>query len=207
MTTSTLAKHYGQLTPRERVPLIEAAATREDETELARLVNSAPRTALRVPDYTGFATSLQEACFMYMMEQLNLATCYWRAEGLLARDFYFADAQPRRKKPGQPKDATEDRLFPLVRFVGYRIVTNANAWRRFCGNLNIDPEPLLSGLPGSEMLQETVTAAETAAFNTEEATEYARRKGDDAAEAKTVEGVLVSWREFLDHRTKWWNTE
>ena len=57
------------------------------------------------------------------------------------------------------------------------------------------------------MLQETVTAAESVAFNTEEATEYARRKGDDAAEPKTVEGVLASWREFLDYRTKWWNTE
>lgn len=42
MNTTKLAKHYESLTPEERLPLIIAACCRGDETERARLANSAP---------------------------------------------------------------------------------------------------------------------------------------------------------------------
>jgi hypothetical protein len=58
MNTKVLAKLYDRLTPRERLPLILAASARNDEVEGQRLAQSAPRMALRLPDYHGLGEGL-----------------------------------------------------------------------------------------------------------------------------------------------------
>ena len=45
MNTNGLARHYGSLTPEERLPLVLAATWRGDGPERARLLASAPRVA------------------------------------------------------------------------------------------------------------------------------------------------------------------
>lgn len=44
MNANALARQYDKLTPRERFSLALAAAERNDEAELDRLLHSAPRT-------------------------------------------------------------------------------------------------------------------------------------------------------------------
>ena len=49
MNTNGLAKHYGALSAPERFSLMLGAAFRGDEVEHARLLDTAPRVAFRVP--------------------------------------------------------------------------------------------------------------------------------------------------------------
>ena len=209
MTTNTLAKQYACLTPRERLPLLEAALTRDDETESNRLIYSAPMASLRVPDYLGYTAAIETACFLYMLDQLDLATCYWRAEALhrTVADQNFYEPNPRRKKEAAARQAREDRLHDLMRFFGYRIVTHAKAWKRLCAELSLDPDELLSHLAGYDTLQEARGSAEIVAFNIDEAREYLRHSRDGDGEPKTVESLLAEWRGFIEHRTNWWGTE
>jgi hypothetical protein len=58
MNTNGLAKHYGILTPEERLPLILAAADRGDAAEADRLAHTAPRKGWELPDYHGFGQAL-----------------------------------------------------------------------------------------------------------------------------------------------------
>jgi len=58
MNTTLLDKLYDQLTARERLPLIIAAARRADAVERRRLVDSAPGLCLEEPHHHGLATAL-----------------------------------------------------------------------------------------------------------------------------------------------------
>jgi len=60
------------------LPLIVAASSRADDVEVDRLIRSAPRHALRVPDYWGLAEGLKELATYYLLEQLDLAASYWQ---------------------------------------------------------------------------------------------------------------------------------
>lgn len=209
VNTETLAKHYNLLTARERLTLIEAALNRDDESESNRLIYSAPKVSLHVPNYLGFTEAIESACFLYMLDQLNLATCYRQAEGLheTVAERNFHERTLRQKKDAAARQAREDRLCDLVRFLGYRIVTNAEAWQRLCAKLNLEPNGLLRHLPGYDMFQEARRSAEMMAFNTDEARQYLRRSSDKDCEPITAETLFAEWCGFIDHRTKWWGTE
>ena len=207
MNSNGLAKHYEALTPRERVPLIMAASSRGDEVERERLVNSAPKSGLRVANYFGFSQAVQEACFAYLLDQLNLAACFWRAEGLLASVCDLADHPKRRKKRDESEQAREDRMLFLVRWFGYRIVVNADAWRRFCAELNIETPRMVAVLSDQLMLNDVEECARIVAFSADEANACPGHWKDENVRAPTVDDVLKTWREFLDARMKWWDTE
>jgi hypothetical protein len=76
MNINHLARYYQTLTPWERLPLIMAASGRGDSTEEQRLISSAARKAVRVPDYWGLSEGLDDLAKLYLLEQLDLATRY-----------------------------------------------------------------------------------------------------------------------------------
>src|SRR5579859_2918692 len=82
MNTDGLAKLYGHLTARERLPLIMAAAVRGDEEERRRLVDSAPKVELQVPDFFGLGKALAEAADIHLLTLLDLAANFWQWWGL-----------------------------------------------------------------------------------------------------------------------------
>src|SRR5437763_1971729 len=73
MNTNALAKHYGSLTPLERLPLLMAASVRGDEAEWQRLVMSAPKVTYRVPHQFGTGMALGEVSNLHFMEALHLS--------------------------------------------------------------------------------------------------------------------------------------
>jgi hypothetical protein len=142
MRTDGLARHYGALTPRERVPLIVAANARGDEAEAARLAGAAPQVCYRLPDYHGLSDGLRLLALQHMAKQLGLAALHWRVCAELARGGWADD------------DAafTLEELLGAALRLGRRFLAESEAWDRFCDDRHLDPNGLLAGLPGCEAL-------------------------------------------------------
>jgi hypothetical protein len=194
MNTNGLAKLYGHLTPRERLPLIMAAHARGDEAERDRLVRSAPCVGYSVPDHYGLAEGLQMQSFYHLVEMLNLAVHYWRCSGLLEEP-PFGTAKEKKARDG--------RLWNILRLFAYLLTVKAEGWRRFCAELQIDGELLLQHLPGWETVRQADQAARGVAFTPEEATAFIRQR-DPTGRAPTAEDEATGMREFPRWRVEWW---
>jgi hypothetical protein len=73
MNTLNLARQYDQLTARERFALLLAAAAREDEFELSRLLLSAPRKHYAISDHHGLVQSFGWLSDYHFTALLDLA--------------------------------------------------------------------------------------------------------------------------------------
>lgn len=196
MNTKGLAKLYGLLTPPERLPLIMAAVERGDDAEADRLTRSAPRIHLALPDYHGLADGLNLLSFFHAMGQLDLGLQYWHTSALAAEwEEFVVDEED---------EARAERMGACARLAAYRLRVQADAWRRLCDGLKIDPEALLRDLPCYDTLRRTEEAARLLAWTPEEATVQLRRLGAADAVAPTVEGVARAMRAFIDQRVAWW---
>jgi hypothetical protein len=176
MNTNTLAKLYDRLTPRERLPLIMAASARGDELEKDRLRRSAPQVGYRLPDYHGLSEGLLLGCLLHLLEVLDVAALYWRVSGLLAGWEALTD-----------KDAAAEKLDGPLKMFAYAFTAKLDGWRRFCAELQVDPELLMAGLPGYDTVKRIEEEARAIAFTPEEATAYLQRKCDETAAAVQVE--------------------
>src|SRR4051794_36058820 len=76
MTANAVAKHYPLLTPEERFKLILAAGSRGDEAEQSRLIASAKRLTLSMPDYSPFANAFSDVAWITFAELLDAAGEY-----------------------------------------------------------------------------------------------------------------------------------
>ena len=196
MNAKALAKMYDLLTPFERLPLIIAATERGDDAEADRLARSAPRIHVALPDYYGLGDGLLLLSLFHMIGQLELGLLYWQVSGLAAQwEEFIVDKED---------EARAERMRGCTRFVAYRFCVEADAWKRLCGELKIDPEALLRDLPCYGTLRRTEEAARLLAWTPEEATDQLRRLGPADAEAPTIEGAARAMREFIDQRVAWW---
>jgi hypothetical protein len=137
MNTNGLAKQYDKLTPRERFALIMAALARDDELEGTRLFLAAPKKHYSAADYHGVAMSFFWLSGLHFMSVLDMAACYFEA---------FADLHRTRKKD-------EEEAFENVMALGYIFQTYLVGWRKFCADLNMDPEYVWRLLPGFDTIQ------------------------------------------------------
>jgi hypothetical protein len=101
-------------------------------------------------------------------------------------------------------EARAERMRACARVAAYAFCVQADAWKRLCGDLKIDPEALLRDLPCYETLRQTEELARAAVCTPEEATAQLRRRGPEDAEAPTVEGTARAMRAFIDQRVAWW---
>jgi hypothetical protein len=193
MNTKGLARLYDRLSPRERLPLILAAAARGDEADHARLVQSAPTAVYRVPDYYPLAEGLLRISLWQKARALDLAATFYRA--LAALD----DADQ-----GGEGGETANRIRATVSVLAYFVVTEAEGWRRFCAGLSIDSELLRRGLPGHETAEAAEEAARPIALTVEGVTAWLRRTGGDGPPAVTVEAVAAGWARLLDWHVALW---
>lgn len=193
MNSNGLAKLYDRLTPRERLPLIVAASVRGDEPEADRLARSAPTLLYRVPDYRGLSEALLDVSLLCMIRLLDLAAQLWHAEGLIESNQHLGK--------GEEKQAlTECRLMIVLRLNAYLLVTELEAWGRFCGELNLEPDALLRDLPGYDTTKRAEDFARGLAFSPEKAAETVRLKFDNGAQIVTVESALDDYRKALTLR-------
>jgi hypothetical protein len=198
MNTKGLAKHYGSLTPWERLPLILAASSRGDKEERARLGTSAPRHMYRIPDHFGLADGLQRLSHLYVIIQLDQAALFWQAAGL--REQYALLPESEEHK------VLEERLEELLGALAYAITVYADAWKRLNSELQAAPELLLKMLPGLTTVRQVEEEARAIAPTAEEMTAGLRSRGRESARPVTVESVLKDMREYLQGHVDWWES-
>jgi hypothetical protein len=199
MNTHKLATLYDQLTPRERLPLLIAAGVRGDLAERERLISSAPKKRLRVPDYFDLAQALAKALDWHVQTVLELATSFWYWWGLWT---------------GCHGSDLEDVEGPwdVVRYHASRLVAQVDGWQRFCSEIHMDSVTGPQPMPSWETIERTERVARKWIFTPEEAASFVRQEGagkcgDDKSEAgpvpvKTVEMVAKEWHEILDELTQ-----
>jgi hypothetical protein len=197
MNTNGLARLYGKLAPRERLPLIVAAVDRGDDAEADRLSRSAPRRHFGLPDYHGLAEGVQLLVLFHLLHLQERASHYWHCLALLEQDAWLS-------RDGQKGRPVEDRLKNVLRTWAYLFVVEADAWRQLAAELQIDQESLLRDAPSYDTLRQTEEAIRLTAFTEQEATEYLRQRGDQEAPPPTVKTTLAGMRAFLDNRVMWW---
>jgi hypothetical protein len=210
MNTTNLARHYGALTPWERLALLVAAAGRADEVEGRRLAESAPKVGFRVPNYRGLAEGLDNLVKHYLLRQLDVAAVYWRVLGAWNQEPLPGETQKGTKRP--------DRLWRAVQTVAFRFVVGADGWKLLCRRLRIDPDVVLRDLPGYEtvcQMEEVVrpiacTAEEALACLRQEAERDAAAEGGSAQIRRdyrldTAEDVARSMRAFLEGELAAWS--
>jgi hypothetical protein len=189
MNTNGLAKQYGCLTPRERLPLILAASARGDEVERERLGRSAPRVGYRVPDHFGLAMAFREVCEQHFMELLNLAANYLQASA-------YSDAE---------EGAEGGRFFDLAGVLGYVYRMSLAGWRLFCEEHRLEPELYWSYLPGVDTIRRAEKMAAEAAFTEEAVARWgATQGGGKLVEVRTAQDVAADLRDCFQARADWW---
>jgi hypothetical protein len=192
--TKALAKLYDCLTPWERVPLIVSASLRGDGAERGRLMDTAPKSFYRLPDYHGLADGLQRLAAYHVMTQLECAVLFWRAIGLL----------DQRALLGEDKGPPERRMSRVVGMIAYTIATHADAWKQFWAELNLDPGFLLKGLPGNAIVGEVEEAARDLALTAEEIPAVLREEKGEDAQPVTAASLVKQMREYVqDHLETW----
>jgi hypothetical protein len=191
MTTDSLAKLYDRLRPFERLPLIIAAMNRGDDVEADRLVQSAPRIHVRLADYYGLADGLMRVTFSHMIVHFDLIVRFVLAAATVEK-LEGTDVGKRKK-------AEKD-----LRMLGYRICVGADAWKRLCSEVKVEPEMLLGHLPGYGAMRAAEETARMFALTPEEAAACLRKSEGEEAELPTVEGSAKEMRQFIDERRVWW---
>jgi hypothetical protein len=116
---------------------------------------------LGIANCWGFVQGLDLIARHYLLGQLDRAVAYWRVINLL-------DQAPL---PGQTKQAKkrEEQLWRAVEVLAYRIVVQADGWRMFCRQLQIDAELPLRDLTGHESVLQVEMVARQLACTYEEA--------------------------------------
>jgi hypothetical protein len=137
MNTNSLAKQYDKLTARERFSLLLAALVRGDELDRSRLMQSAPRHRYLLADHHALMVSFTWLSDFHFTCLLDLAACYFEAFGAL---------RPKRKK-------VDEAAWDTVMLQGYMFQTNLVGWRKFCAELNLEPEYLWEGRPGLKRIK------------------------------------------------------
>jgi hypothetical protein len=77
-------------------------------------------------------------------------------------------------------------------------------WRRFCGELDLDPDLCWSCLPGSDTVRRAERLAESVAFTPDGVAEYLRRLVSGTPRVVTADDVASGLRDCLKARAEWW---
>jgi hypothetical protein len=210
MNTTSLIRQYDALTPWERLPLIVAAAGRGDDVEENRLAQTAPRVDFRVANCWGLVQGLELLARHYLLVQLDRAVIYWRVMNLLDKETLFGQTRKAKQR--------EERLWRALETLAYRIVVQADGWKLFCRQMQIDPEVPLKYLPGHEAVSHVETLARNLACTPEEACVRLREavgsdkslKGNappDASEFRldTADEVARFMRKVLEAQRNTWS--
>jgi hypothetical protein len=194
MRTDGLARHYGKLTPRERVPLIVAANARGDEAEAARLVASAPQVYYALPDYHGLADGLRLLAVQHAAEQLGLAALFWRVCAEVARGARAAELA----------GFVPENLMGAALRLRQRFAAASAAWARFCGDLHLDPNGFLAGLPGCEALALAERELRATTASLAEAQAFLAADPADGFKESTVDDLADGLHAALDRLEGRW---
>src|SRR5262245_27154166 len=132
MTTKTnLPRYYDHLGVWERVRLRLAAQARKDEVEEQRLADKAPYRLLRMQHHLHTELAINTLTLIYVSEQLEAACGH----------FFALLKFPRSEEAIDAASDEELRLLMLLHDMNaYFFHVRAQAWRRLCGDIGVDPD-------------------------------------------------------------------
>jgi hypothetical protein len=189
MNTNVLAKHYESLTPRERLPLILAAAARGDEQERQRLLRSAPRLACSVQDQDGLGRALYAVAAEHLLALLETIAWHGLCDG--------------RALPAILGDGDAKRRLDVALLCVYLVQVRLAGWRQFCAEKQFPAELYWSLLPGSSAIQ-AFELIWQAPLSPEHVRACGRRLGDrDSAAVLTAEAVAAGLRKQFQVLLDW----
>ena len=211
MTTNPVSRLYDCLTPRERLPLLIAAARRGDAVESQRLQMSAPKHKFEMPDYFPHADAFNELVHYHLLTVLDLGMHFWQWWGLwLTRGLRNQAADgPNSGRRGQATAAKEleRRAGCLVQYYAARFVAHVDGWKQFCTEQHVDPGALLDFMIGWDNIVRTERQARELAFTPEDAAWFVRWEtvpvdGDESQQkgpepVETVAEVAAAWQALL----------
>jgi hypothetical protein len=211
MNTNSVSRLYDGLTPRERLPLLIAAARRGDAIESQRLQMSAPKHKFEMPDYFPHADAFDEVAHYHLLTVLDLGMHFWQWWGLwLTRGLRKQAADgPRSGRRGQAKAAKElqTRAGCLVQYYAARFVAHVDGWKQFCTELHVDPVAPLDFMIGWDNIVRTESPARELAFTPEDARWFVRLEtvpvdGDESQQkgpepVESVAEVAAGWHAIL----------
>jgi hypothetical protein len=197
MNTNGLAKHYNQLTPRERLPLIAAAQRRGDQRECQRLAASAPRVGFNIGNHHGLVEGLELSACCLMLECLNFAghflLVHWTADA--------TELVPRGQKLGASQNRSQD----IAGIFAYLLCVKWEAWQTFCAEMNVEGDFVVRDLPGFDLLSRVVEIARDMAATREQADAFVQRKEGPDARVWTADLVVKGMHEFVEFCSQQWS--
>jgi len=184
MNAKVLDKHHARLTPRERAVLTLNAFGRKDEREVTRLIDAAPRVTLDAPD-----------CGQELQRLAHAIECHALAQAEQAATLFFflsLDDATRSKHPDLDDPCT-------IEMLAYNIVTRADGWRVFCGELGLDAVGALRITGADTLLSEMAERIARAITIDLDSLRARMREQTRQAEAelRTPEEVAAEYRQFL----------
>lgn len=212
MNASSLARSYDVLSPEERFRLLLAAGGRGDDVEHERLMRSAKRLTLSMPDHSPYGHAFNELSILVFVELVEEAARYQdafhRADEV--EELAYRTGRRTKRATDEPAERSRfERFFDLALAAGYVLRTKAEGWKLFCERMGVPPFHGLEDFQGMDRLQRAWKLAEKAAFEPEGFLRWLNRiRPKDEPEATevplTVEGVARSSEEMFRSRVEWW---
>jgi len=187
MNAKPLARLYDRLTVWERIPLLLAAEARGDEAEYRRLFDASPLRTWRGSEHLLAEQALHLLALIYVGEQLDAAANYFFAL------WQLDDA-------GDPRP--EDWLLLMIEVNAYFFTANAEAWRRFCGKLDIAADALTAANHPGWLLPVCEERMPAQAPTAEAVQARLRKAGREVSQLVTADRLLARWRSRLRAMTR-----
>ena len=184
MRLTPLAPLYERLGIWERIPLAIAAQARGDDGEYQRLFGSARQRTSVLPEHLLAEQALNVLALIYVSEQLNAAAIY-----------FFA--QMKKQSGGDELDDEPLDWQLLADVHAYFFTANAEAWRRFCVELDLVPTALVDLNHQGWMLRYCEERMPAQAPDPETLLSEMRHASHDLPELVTADGLLSSWKVTL----------
>ncbi len=188
MNLNTLTGMYGDLSAEERASMMFAALSREDETEVSRLMDSAPMMNWRMCHHNGVANALIFLAQHRRNEQLEMSANYtlarWRLE--------MADEQATEGEAGKVRmwECMADTSASLY-------CVGEEAWATFCDEIGVTSADLMDGAPGEWVISLCNLNMSDVAPTKDELTEQLRDWNgqlDRGGEVVDAEFLTETWR-------------
>jgi hypothetical protein len=186
MNPNGLARLYDRLTVWERIGLLIAADARGDGAEYRRLFDTSPPRTWRFPAHLIAEHALHVLAMIYVGEQLDAAAGYFHA---LWRMGDAADPRPQDWLHAADASA-------------YFFAANADAWRRFCAELDIAPDALTAANHRGWFLRYCEENLPANAPTAKALLARFRESGRDVPQLVTADDLLADWRNLLRGMTR-----
>jgi hypothetical protein len=181
MNASGLARLYDRLTVWERIPLLIAAEAREDSVEYQRLFAASPPRTWQFSEHLRAEQAVHVLAMIYVGEQLDAAAAY-----------FWALWQMDHADLPRPEE-----WLATIESWAYLFTANAEAWRRFCCELDIAPDVLTAANHRGWFLSYCEKNMPANASTAEAMQARWRAIGRDVPQLVTADDLLESWRNVL----------